>query len=92
MKKHLISISERQDIVLTDLSKELGIPLSELIRRGLDVYIETLVEDGSLVKFTWTAGDKSMDMETPKESFKKLHDYCKNNPNGVLKLVENEKA
>jgi hypothetical protein len=41
-KKHLITLSDRQEIILSDLSKELGISLSELIRRGLDVYMEML--------------------------------------------------
>ena len=92
MKKRLLSISDRQDAVLSSLSEELGIPITELIRRGLDIYIETLVENGTLVRFTWSDGlsGKSIDMETPKGMYQKLYEYVKNNPNGALKFTENK--
>jgi len=79
MKKLLISVTERQAIVLSELSNELGISLSELIRRGLDIYIDILVKDDSLVRYTFVAGDKSVDIECPKNKFKIFHDYLKAN-------------
>ena len=88
MKKHLISFSDRQDIVFTELSKELGIPLSELIRRDLDTCLEKHVRDGSLVRFTFIAGDKSAEVEMPKAAYKKLYDYVKAHPGGALKVED----
>lgn len=88
MKKHLLSVTTRQDIIFKDLSKELEVSLSELFRRALDSYIEALVEKGTLVRYTFTAGDKTAAMELPKEMFKKMLDYVKKNPDGALKLSE----
>ena len=45
MRKHLINLSDRQDKLLIKIAKELGLPLSEIIRRGLDVYIAILIEN-----------------------------------------------
>jgi hypothetical protein len=89
VKKHLLSITDRHDIVFKALSEELEISLSELFRRALDSYIEQLVKKGTLIRFTWSDGrsGKSIDMEKPKESFKKLLDYVKANPNSALQLV-----
>lgn len=88
MKKSLVSLTPRQDAIFRSLSEELEISLSELIRRALDEYIEGLVKDGTLVKFTWSSNDKSIDMEFPKEMFKKLYDHVKSHPDGAIKLVE----
>lgn len=88
MKKSLVSLTPRQDAILRSLSEELEISLSELIRRALDKYIEDLVKDGTLVKFTWSSSDKSIDMEFPKGMFKELYDYVKSHPDGAIKLVE----
>jgi hypothetical protein len=83
MKKHLISLSDRQDAVLTQLAKELGISLSELVRRELDLCIENLVECGTLVRFTFTVGNKSADLEMPKEAYKTFYELIKNNPSAI---------
>ena len=80
MKKHLISLSDRQDAVFIQLAKELDISLSELIRRGLDVYIKILIEDKTLVRYTFTVGDKSTELEMPKEAFNTFYKYVKDHP------------
>lgn len=88
MKKHLISITDRQEIVFKSLSEEIEVSFSELFRRALDSYIEGLVKDGTLVRFSWSADGKSVEMETPRESFKKLYDFVKANPDGAITLSE----
>jgi len=48
MKQKLIGLTERQQKYLGDRSKDLGIPVSELIRRILDEHIEdqkTVIEN-----------------------------------------------
>jgi hypothetical protein len=88
LKKSLVSLTPRQDAIFRSLSEELEISLSELIRRALDEYIEGLVKDGTLVKFTWSSSDKSIDLEFPKRMFKELYDYVKSHPDGAIKLIE----
>jgi len=83
-KKRLICLSDRQETVLSDLSEELGISMSELIRRGLDTYVEGLIKDGTLVRFTFSTADKSIDLVCSKDRFKQLYDYVKQHPETIV--------
>jgi hypothetical protein len=58
MKKILISVTARQDLVFRKLAEELGIPLVEVIRRALDAYIEDSAKKGSLKKHKRKAPNK----------------------------------
>jgi DNA-binding Lrp family transcriptional regulator len=88
LEKALLSLTARQDIVFRTLAEELGISLSELVRRALDKYIEDMVEDGTLVRFGWRVGKESIDMETPKGMYQKLYDYVKSHPEGAVQILE----
>jgi hypothetical protein len=90
MKKHLLSITDRHDLIFSALSEELEISLSELFRRALDSYVEQLVKKGTLIRFSWDVDGKSISIETPKEAYKKFHDYVKANPDGAVKLISEE--
>ena len=82
-KKRLICLSDRQEAVLSDLSEEIGISMSELIRRGLDTYVEGLIKDGTLVRFTFSTADKSIDLVCSKDRFKQLYEYVKQHPETI---------
>lgn len=51
MNKILISISSRQETVFRGLSRSLDIPVSELVRRALDYYIDYYY-DGTTCGYT----------------------------------------
>lgn len=91
MKKRLICLSDRQESVLSDLSKELGISMSELIRRGLDSYVEGLIKEGALVRYTFTTTDKSVELVCSKDRFKQLYEYAKQHPE-TIQVTEKSSA
>jgi len=51
LKKSLVSLTTRQDTILRSISKELEIPLSELVRRAVDNYIEFLIKEGTMERW-----------------------------------------
>ena len=91
MEKHLIGITERQKLVISNLAEELGLSFSEVVRRGLDHYIDHLVDKGDLVRFTMSAntpeGEKSFITEWPKKLYQQFYTYAKNHPN-VFSVTE----
>lgn len=87
MKKHLISLTEGQSSTLSALSEEKEIPFSELVRRAVDVYIDSLVEKGDLVRHKFSTSEKVATIETPQKMFQDMCDYAKANPGGPLKIT-----
>lgn len=71
------------------MAKNLDIPVSELIRRALDKYIDDKVDDGTLTRFRFRIYDEDRgSLEMPSEDFKKMYDYVKTNPGAMQ--VEDE--
>jgi predicted transcriptional regulator len=87
MKKLMINLSTRQDIILRDLSEETDLPLAEIIRRALDDYVDKLVKNKTLIRYRFCCGDKSVVLEASKNKFKELYETIKNNP-GALTIEE----
>lgn len=60
MKKSLVSLTARQDTILRSISKELEISLSELVRRAVDDYIDSLAKDGAGALEMWDPTTKEL--------------------------------
>jgi len=86
MKKHLISLTKRQSSTLSAFSEENELSLSELVRRAVDTYIDSLVEKGDLVRHEFSTSEKTATIETPRKMFQDMCSYVKANPDGPLKI------
>ena len=88
MEKHLISLTTKQSATFTAYAKEKELSFSEIVRRAVDNYIESLVEKGDLIRHGFRTTDKSVSMDTPRKMFQELYDYCIDHPEGPLTVQE----
>lgn len=75
MRKHLVSLTDRQSTALYELAEQLGISFSELLRRSVDRYIDDEVRVGSVVRFILSDHGNYKLKEIPLKQYEMFRDY-----------------